>query len=107
MDAGHFGNITPSISDEEDQSFNKLPTIEEVWDAIQQLNPTSSPGNDGYTGHVYRACWKIIQEDVYAFILDFFKGAYILSEISLTTLVLIPKTHARRQLGGVSTYQLG
>lgn len=50
LETGLFENITLSISEEEDQSFSRPPTIDEVWDAIQQLNPSSSLGNDGFTG---------------------------------------------------------
>lgn len=39
--------------------------------------------------------------------MDFFKGAYIPKEISSTTLVLIPKTHAPRQLGEYRPISLG
>lgn len=63
------------------------------------MNPDSSTGDDGFTGNFYRACWDIIKEDLCAFIMDFFKGAYIPQEVSATTLILIPKTNEPRQLG--------
>lgn len=34
LDANLFDTIDPCISDEEDQSLHRLPTIEEVWEAI-------------------------------------------------------------------------
>lgn len=94
-----FANIQDNISKLDDQSFGCLPTSDEVWEAIKQLSPTSSPGNDGFTGYFYQSCWEIIHDDVMAFVLDFFKGAYIQRDINITTLVLIPKTTAPRQLG--------
>lgn len=99
LDEELFANIQPRVSPAEDQIFNSLPTMEEISETIKQLNPSSSPGNDGFTGYFYRSCWEIIQADVYAFIVDFFKGAYLPRPISATTLVLLPKMNAPRQLG--------
>lgn len=99
LEASLFANIHTSISDLDDHLFCGLPTFEEVWDAIKQMNPSSSPGTDGFTGFFYQSCWDIIRDDVYAFVLDFFKGAYLPSDISIATLVLIPKVTAPRQMG--------
>lgn len=62
------------------------------------MNPSSSPGKDGFTGYFCRSCWSIIKEDVFPFVLDFFKAAYMLRDVSVTTLVLISKI-TTRQLG--------
>lgn len=75
--------------------------------AIKQLSQSSSPGTDGFMGYFYQSCWSIIQKDVMAFVYDFFKGAYCPSDISRTTLVLIPKTANTRQLGDFRPIGLG
>lgn len=74
MDNQLFASVQPSISQAEDQEFSSFPTSEEVWEAIQQMNPASSPGNDGFTGYFSRACWDILQGDLCHFIMDFFTG---------------------------------
>lgn len=99
LDTNLFADIHPGISELDDQGFCSAPSIEEVWEAIKRMNPSSSPGKDGFTGYFYRSRWAIIKEDVFAFVIDFFKGAYIPRNISITTLVLIPKTSTLRQLG--------
>lgn len=76
-----------------------IPSPDEVKEAISQMSPSSSPGIDGFTGYFYSACWDIIHADMYRFIVDFFKGAYIPKEVSATTLILIPKIPCARTLG--------
>lgn len=49
LDEELFANIQPRVSPAEDQIFNSLPTMEEISETIKQLNPSSSPGNDGFT----------------------------------------------------------
>lgn len=62
------------------------------------MNPSSSPGNDGFTGHFYSSCLDIIQDDLCTFIRDFFQGAYVPKGITSTTLILIPKSQEANQL---------
>lgn len=75
--------------------------------AIKHLSPSSSPETDGFTGYFYQLCWDIIKGDVVAFVIDFFKGAYLPRDISITTLVLLPKTNNPRQLGDLRPISLG
>lgn len=63
------------------------------------MNRNSSPGKDGFTSHFYLKCWDIICDDVMAFVLDFFKGAYIPKDIGVSTLVLIPKISTPEHMG--------
>lgn len=53
LEASFFDNIHTGISDLDDQFFCGVPTVEEVWEAIKQMNPSISPGTDGFTGYFY------------------------------------------------------
>lgn len=93
-----FVNINPKISESNNYVFFTIPSNEEILDAIKYMNPSSSPGNDGFTSHFYSSCLDIIQDDICAFIRDFFQGAYVPKGITSTTLILIPKSQEANQL---------
>lgn len=107
MNQDLFDGINPRISDHDNEMFTKIPSLAEVKEAITQMNPSSSPGNDGFTGYFYLACWEIIESDLCSFIIDFFRGAYNPKEINSTTLVLISKVPEARQLGDFRPISLG
>lgn len=51
MDETLFSEIQPMISANENGNFCRTPSIEDICQAIQQLNPDSAPGNDSFSGH--------------------------------------------------------
>lgn len=106
LDQGVF-DIQAAISEYDNQLSLSLPTMEETREAINQMNPASSPGNDEYTGYFYTACWETIRDDLCAFVHDFFKGAYVSREISASILILIPKISEARHLGDFRSISLG
>lgn len=91
-------NIAPKISKSKNYVFCTIPSNEEILAAIKYMNPSSSPGNDGFTGHFYSSCLDIIQDDLCPFIRDSFQGAYVPKGITSTTLILIPKSQEANQL---------
>lgn len=99
MEENLFVPIEPKVRQDDNLDFCKIPDEMEVLSAIKLMNANSAPGNDGYTGHFYIACWEIIKTDVCAFVKDFFLGAYIPKEVNSTTLVLIPKVEHARNIG--------
>lgn len=107
LDNQLFTNYNRTIMDADDQEFYREPDYTEIWGAIQEMNPASSPGGDGFTGYFYRACWDVIKVDICAFIIDFFKGAYIPQEVGSITLVPIRETNEPRQLGDFRPISLG
>lgn len=98
LDEGLFSNITPIISDLENLEFCQLPSMEEIWEATQALNPNSAPSSDGFSGHFYTKCWTIIKADLNDMIDDYFKGGYLTQEITDTKLVLVPKKRDARMI---------
>lgn len=99
MEENLFVPIEPKVRQDDNLDFCKIPDEMEVLSAIKLMNANSAPGNDGYTGHFYIACWEIIKTDVCAFVKDFFLGAYIPNKVNSTTLVLIPKVEHARNIG--------
>lgn len=46
-----------------------IPSYDEIFQAIKQINPNSAPGHDGFTGH-------------FSFVQDYFNAGYLHGEIS-------------------------
>ncbi|CAM8900124.1 unnamed protein product [Rhodiola kirilowii] len=86
-------HITPIITDADNDTLSSMPSGDEIFNAIQRLNPSSAPGPDGFTGHFYVHCWHIIKKDLINAVHAFFRGQQLPSAITATNLVLIPKKH--------------
>ncbi|VFQ82763.1 unnamed protein product [Cuscuta campestris] len=71
--------------------ISKIPTPEEIKEAVWSLNPNSAPGPDGFNGFFFRACWDIIKEDVISATQEFFIGIPIPKCYGSTFITLIPK----------------
>lgn len=66
-----------------------LPTAAKILESI--LSPDTAMGPDGFTGHFFRGCWEIIQEDIIAMVHGFFLRDHLHHHIKSTLLILIPK----------------
>ncbi|KAL8529340.1 hypothetical protein ACS0TY_006669 [Phlomoides rotata] len=56
--------IHPVVEAEENAALIALPSVEEIRWAIFDMEPSSSPGQDGFSGSFYQSCWDIISFDV-------------------------------------------
>src|SRR4051812_28153681 len=52
--------IPTIISQEEKEMLSRFPTIEEIKETIDGMNPNSAPGPDGFNGLFYFIYWDII-----------------------------------------------
>lgn len=48
-----FQDFSISINVEDNEILEKVPDLQEVWNAIKNFNPNSSPEVDGFTGQFY------------------------------------------------------
>lgn len=107
MEAKLFDGIPSYVSDWENMEFCRIPKEEEILAIIKEMNANGAPGNDGFTGHFFSACWDVIKTDLGNFIQDFFQGSYIPKEISSITLALLPKVEHARNMGDFRPISLG
>jgi hypothetical protein len=85
--------VIPNLIDEDtNRLLTMLPSKEEVKRAVFDLNPEGAPGPDGFGATFYQVYWEIIQQDVYAAVLDFFQIGVFPPNFNANTLVLIPKS---------------
>ncbi|CAM8975371.1 unnamed protein product [Rhodiola kirilowii] len=86
-----FNDVLPMVNDDDNEILTTVPDTEEIHGAIRSLNPSSTPGPDGFTGHFFSHCWHIIKDDLARAVGAFFWGTPLPSSISSTNLVLLPK----------------
>lgn len=91
-----FSNYPGSVTADMNSMLCAVPNTTEIWDAICSLSTDSAPGIDGYTGHFFRGCWQIIQQDMIDMIHGFLLGDYRHYHITSTSLTLIPKVNKPR-----------
>ncbi|KAL8520052.1 hypothetical protein ACS0TY_010838 [Phlomoides rotata] len=60
-----FGEFIQHVVDIVDNDMlTAMPSVEEIKSAVFDMEPSSSPGPDGFGGSFYQACWDIIAFDV-------------------------------------------
>ncbi|VFQ76365.1 unnamed protein product [Cuscuta campestris] len=88
-----FLPLIPLVFSPQDNSlFSTLPTLEEVKQAVWELDDNSAGGSDGFNGKFFKTTWDIIKHDVLNTSQEFFLGVPIPKAYGSTLLTLIPKT---------------
>ncbi|VFQ93666.1 unnamed protein product [Cuscuta campestris] len=60
----NLSHIPSLLSEMENTMITALPTLEEVKNAVWDLDSNSASGPDGYNGLFFRTTWDIIKEDM-------------------------------------------
>lgn len=82
----------PSLVTAADNSTLLAPVqLQEVKDAVFQLDADSAPGPDGFSGHFYRSAWHIVGDDLLLAVQEFFAGVPVPRSVASTSIVLLPK----------------
>lgn len=68
-----------------------IPSAEEIYDIVKFMGLNKAPSPDGLPVMFYKEYWHIISWDVIAMVQGFFNGGHLLSFMSHTFIVLIPK----------------
>lgn len=79
------------VSNEDNDLLSKLPSMEEIKNAVFSMNGNGAPGPNGFGGFFYQHFWDIIAKDVYNAVLQFFKNSWVLPNLNSSVVVLIPK----------------
>ncbi|KAL0315870.1 UNVERIFIED_CONTAM: hypothetical protein Sradi_5465200 [Sesamum radiatum] len=85
-------NLEDGLTDEDRRFLCVMPTLEEVWEALFNIEPDSVVGPDGFGAIFYHICWDVISEDIFSTVTEFFRGVEIPKGFTATTISLIPKT---------------
>lgn len=84
------------LSVEQQLALIKPFSKQEVQHVLWSILEVKSPGLDDYGIGFFKSVWKVIEPNVTAVVLEFFKTGKLLRSMSKTNLVLIPKTDVPR-----------
>lgn len=72
---------------------------------ILNANIDKAPGVDGLNAGFFKACWRIVRNDVIEAIKDFFWSGKLLKQVNITSITLIPKTQRNIPLQIIDQYR--
>ena len=64
--------------------LERIPSIEEVKQALWACGIDKAPGFDGYNFKFIREMWDTIKEEIYGFVLDFFVTNPLMRQLNVT-----------------------
>ncbi|XP_026399701.1 uncharacterized protein LOC113295584 [Papaver somniferum] len=76
-----------SISEEESLAMDRIPSSEEIKQAVFDLGADSAPGLDGFSGCFYRHCWDIIQDDLLRAVIYCWNSGHIPNGVNSSLIV--------------------
>lgn len=82
--------IQPRIGEAENKMLCRLPTMEEVQQALWSILMDRCPGLEDYTASFFKFAWDVVKMDLLDMALEFFKGIPLTTWLGPTNLVLIP-----------------
>ncbi|XP_026378269.1 uncharacterized protein LOC113272679 [Papaver somniferum] len=83
--------INPCISSEENASLTAIPTKDEIWKTISNMNQWGAPGPDGFQPGFLKANWDFLGKDTINKIQDFFRSAILDKDLNHSFITLISK----------------
>ncbi|XP_026399707.1 uncharacterized protein LOC113295590 [Papaver somniferum] len=81
-----------SISVEESNAMDMIPSPEEIKQAVFDLIADSAPGTDGFSGCFYRHCWDIIHDDLTKAIIHCWNAGSIPNGVNSSFIILLAKS---------------
>jgi hypothetical protein len=80
------------VSQEENDLLVRPFTVEEVRDAVFQMEHNKAPGPNGFPTEFYQSCWEIIKYDLMKLFWEFHNGNLSLFSLNFGTIILLPKS---------------
>ena len=89
----HLENLMPkSITEEDNVILKRIPSLEEIKEALFQMQDLKALGPDGFPVLFYKEFWPIVGETVTQAVVSFFADGNLPKEANSSLIVLIPKT---------------
>ena len=86
-------NLMPQCITEEDNiSLKRIPSPEEIKEALFQMQDLKAPGPDGFPVLFYKEFWPIVGEAITQAVVSFFVDGSLPKEANSSLIVLVPKS---------------
>ena len=87
----HDLQIQAKVTPRDNVALLRVPTREEIKQALFSIDSTKTLGPDGYGAGFFKKFWNIIQQDFYESMTEFFTQGKLLRQLNHTFIALIPK----------------
>eukprot|EP00253_Pinus_taeda_P029823 PITA_29823 len=89
--------VSPKISYSMNQQLEAKISIQEIKDALSDMEPDKAPGPDGFTARFLQTCWQTVEKDLYKMILKSQTCQKIGGSTNSAFLALIPKEKGAKE----------
>jgi hypothetical protein len=93
-----FQYIQRTVTEEHNTELLRPLTMEEVAEAMKQLPDGKSPGVDSIPAKFYHEMWDDIDTDIFNFVQESITQCYLLDELNISKIALIPKSEDRLRI---------
>jgi hypothetical protein len=93
-----FQFIHRTVTDEHNAELLRPLTMEEVTEAMKQLPAGKSPGVDSIPTEFYHVMWEDIEADVFNFVQESITQCFLLEELNISKIALLPKSEDRLRI---------
>jgi hypothetical protein len=83
--------IPSLITAADNESLTHIPSFDEVKQAVFNMDGSSSPRPDGFSGCFFQHYWDVVGTDVVASVTQFFRQGWILPNLNSSHVAIIPK----------------
>ncbi|XP_025635965.1 uncharacterized protein [Arachis hypogaea] len=90
--------LVKRIYEEESIALERLPTSEEIREAIWDCESSKAPGSDGYNMNFVKKCWGEIGTEFTKAVMDFFRSSRLPSDTNITWVALAPKYTGAKEI---------
>lgn len=98
--SANVGNVIPTLVRPDDNiGLTSVPDWAEIKAVVHELDGSSAPGPDGFTGDFFKHCWEIVESDVCRAVQAFFLTSCIELGLNSSNMVLLPKVSTASAIG--------